>query len=99
MAVDDPRLMFPIVPGRSAEETRRWMVFSLWIAHWAMLWDIGALSPPALHRCFGVLFRDSQALTFWSNRGAEWSIELSRHRRAFLAIADEVHREAQSRHE
>ncbi|WP_203728276.1 DUF6082 family protein [Paractinoplanes durhamensis] len=93
LAVDDPRLIFPALPGRSDEEKRRWMYLNLWVAHWAMLWETGAMTAPGARGNFRILFEDDMALEWWAERGSAWSSNPSRRLSTFLTIADEAYRQ------
>jgi hypothetical protein len=94
MAVDDPTLMFTPIPVTSGAEQRRWMVFNLWVAHWAMLWDTRSINQVVLRKLFDGLFSDDLALKYWVVSRLSWRMEPGRRRRAFLAVADEAYNRA-----
>jgi hypothetical protein len=95
LAVEDPDLAFPFQHNLSRSELRRWLVLNLWVAHWAMLWDMGALSLQGLRTEFNLLFQDREGLAWWAERGrAGWQGEVSRRRKAFVAVAEDAYQRA-----
>ncbi|XVU23158.1 DUF6082 family protein [Actinoplanes sp. CA-054009] len=95
LALNDPDLCFPLAPGVSRSEMRRWMILNLWTSHWVMLWDTRMLERTELRRLFDELFRDPAALTWWPSMGSkEWAGTRTRHRATFHEVAEEAYREA-----
>jgi hypothetical protein len=99
MRLDDPTLdniMNP--PGVSPAEARKWTVFNLWVSYWEMLWDTRSEDRLVLRGLLDGLFADSDAVTWWSwaRTGGGWSRAATGHRRrrAFVAMADDAHRDA-----
>jgi hypothetical protein len=94
LGLDDSNLRFPSLSEKSEAESRRWIVRNLWVAHWLMLWDMGSLTPPRLRMNFDDIFREDEAVQWWTAYGSFWIDNPRRHHRTFLAVANEAYRQA-----
>jgi hypothetical protein len=95
LAINDPDLGFSFGTDLPFEEKRRWQASNLWVAHWAMQWEMGMLSEPVLRVAFEEHFKhNAVARDWWMNSGPTWHPHPDRRLRRFLAIADESFRRA-----
>lgn len=67
---------------------------NLWVAHWAMLWDLKYCDEAQLRHLVSQLFAsDAAARDWWHMYGPMWSVRMDRRRRRFQEIVtDEWHR-------
>ena len=95
LGIDDPSLMLAPLPGGSPASARKRVICNLWVAHWAMGWDIGSLSPARLRVLFDELFGDETARAWWAAGGSPaWARDRGG---VFWAVADEAYRDACAR--
>ncbi|WP_148308152.1 DUF6082 family protein [Actinoplanes friuliensis] len=99
MGLEDPSLIMQTeVPGGDPAMRRKFLVCSLWMAHWAMLWDTRTVDRTELRTLFDEFFVDTDAVTWWSGvQSHGWGRGATSRRRAFLTVAEEAHRVARGR--
>jgi hypothetical protein len=89
MGIDNPELAIGLLPGLTTSEVRQRGMRNLYVAHWAMQWDTGTLSRPALRSLFDRLLNDRVAREWWASLGpGGWSLQHGPRRQVFLTIAD-----------
>jgi uncharacterized protein DUF6082 len=82
----DPGLLAGLL-GVPDAVARQWVIRNLWVAHWAMLWETGALTLPQLRREFDDFFRDETSRAWWTAVGLpRWRDESDE---AFIRVATE----------
>ena len=101
LGIEDPSLGLPVhlgTPRTDSNETslrtRQQAYGNLWVAHWWMLWDAGLIDSRELRGDFDALFHDEIFVEWWGNVGYTWSTAGNKRRLAFVAIADDAHRNA-----
>lgn len=94
LAFDDPDLQPPTRWKGSALGLKQRAYHNLWVSHWEMLWDTGAMGRLEARRHLDSLFLSDAALDWWAQVGPTWSVDGGRRRRKFMMIAHEAHRDA-----
>jgi uncharacterized protein DUF6082 len=99
LAIDQPRLLGQ-PPGHEADSEIAVLQINtnLWIAHWAMLWDLKHCDEAGL-RNLAAFFFDAQpvARDWWRTHGSNWSTRWNRRRRRFHQIVTEEWQRAVTR--
>jgi hypothetical protein len=95
LALNDPDLGFSFGTELPFEEKRRWLASNLWVAHWAMQWEMGMITEPFLRVAFEEHFRyNAVARDWWAVSGPTWRPYPDRRLRRFLDIAQESYQSA-----
>ena len=86
LGIEEPELL-----GRTsnAQADRKTLLFqahaNLWVAHWAMLWDLRHCDEKQLRALAAQFFDAGTARNWWHRYGAAWSTVDTRSRRRFQA--------------
>jgi hypothetical protein len=86
LSIDDPRLLGHQQPANDAELALRRLHCNLWVAHWAMLWDLHQCDEGYLRQVAAVLFSDPTARAWWQASGPTWSAKPNRRRQRFAEV-------------
>lgn len=86
LGIERPELI-PATGGRSDPAEAVVVSYSnLWIAHWAIQWDLEIMSEAHLRHLARNLFRNAIVRRWWSEQGDDWSTANGSRRRRFIAI-------------
>ena len=80
LAIEDTDLRAPGPAAPAGAEAKQWVYFNLWVAHWAMRWDIRALGRQEARKQLATLFYDDAASRWWLACGPLWSINADERR-------------------
>jgi hypothetical protein len=93
LSIGEPVLLGRISGIDNRENALLHAYTNLWVAHWAMLWDLRQCEEKQLRNLVSQLFRSREARDWWEANGPMWSVKSSRRRRVFQAIlTDECNR-------
>lgn len=92
LGLDNPDLIVGVAGNLSSDEARPWLIRNMWVAHWAMLWDLGQLRQDALSSLLTDFFSDPVSRAWWTATGwSGWSRDGGS---AFVKTAELVYFEA-----
>jgi hypothetical protein len=86
LGIADPRLLSHDEPADDAEATLRRLHYNLWVAQWAMLWDLRQCDESYLRQVAAELFAHRTARAWWQAHGRTWSAKPTRRRQRFYEI-------------
>lgn len=86
LGIADPRLLTHDEPADEAEATLRRLHYNLWVAQWAMLWDLRQCDESYLRQVATELFAHRTARLWWQAYGRTWSAKPTRRRQRFYEV-------------
>lgn len=91
LGLDEPVLLGRIAGPSTDRDTALLQIHAnLWVAHWAMLWDLKYCDEPQLRSLVAQFFAADPAVRdWWRAFGPTWSTKWSRHRQRFHVILTE----------
>jgi len=100
LGIDEPLLLDDSATTQSDQATALRQIYAnLWVAHWAMLWDLRLCEEPDLRRIAARFFEAGVARDWWSVNGPTWSMTMTRQRSRFQQIFSEECQRARQRAE